>query len=58
LEDVEGRAKGNLDNRDAAPMNFLIDREGRLIFSNFRTDGNNEEDLELMINLLLNPKQA
>ncbi|MDR6784354.1 thiol-disulfide isomerase/thioredoxin [Pedobacter africanus] len=58
LEEVEGRAKGNLDNRDAAPMNFLIDKEGRLIFSNFRTDGNNEEDLELMINLLLNPKQA
>ncbi len=58
LEDVEGRAKGNLDNRNAAPMNFLIDKEGRLIFSNFRTDGNNEEDLELMINLLLNPKKA
>lgn len=58
LEDVEGRAKGNLDNRNAAPMNFLIDKEGRLIFSNFRTDGDNEDDLELMINLLLNPKQA
>lgn len=58
LEDMEGRAKGNLDNRNAAPMNFLIDKEGRLIFSNFRTDGDNEDDLELMINLLLNPKQA
>jgi len=58
LEEVEGRAKGNLDNRNAAPMNFLIDKEGRLIFSNFRTDGDNEDDLELMINLLLNPKQA
>lgn len=58
LEEVEGRAKGNLDNRNAAPVNFLIDKEGRLIFSDFRTDGNNEDDLEMMINLLLNPKQA
>lgn len=58
LEDVNGRAKGNLDNRGAAPMNFLIDKDGRLIFSRFRTDGDNEDDLELMINLLLNPKQA
>nr|WP_162988815.1 TlpA disulfide reductase family protein [Pedobacter schmidteae] len=58
LEEVEGRAKGNLDNRGAAPMNFLIDKNGRLIFSYFRTDGDNEDDLELMINLLLNPKQA
>jgi thiol-disulfide isomerase/thioredoxin len=53
LEEVEGRIKGNLDNRNAAPMNFLIDQTGRLIFSNFRTDGDNEEDLELMINTLL-----
>ena len=58
LEEVEGRAKGNLDNRNAAPMNFLIDKDGRLIFSNFRTDGDNEDDLELMINLLLHTKQA
>ena len=58
LEEIEGRTKGNLDNRNAAPMNFLIDRDGRLIFSNFRTDGDNEEDLELMINLILNRKQA
>lgn len=58
LEEIDGRAKGNLDNRGAAPMNFLIDKQGRLIFSYFRTDGDNEDDLELMINLLLNPKQA
>lgn len=56
LEEVEGRAKGNLNNHGAAPVNFLIDKEGRLIFSGFRTDGNNEDDLELMINLLLNHK--
>jgi thiol-disulfide isomerase/thioredoxin len=58
LEEAEGRAKGNLDNRNAAPMNFLIDKDGRLIFSNFRTDGENEDDLELMINLILNRKQV
>ncbi|SFG61936.1 redoxin domain-containing protein [Pedobacter insulae] len=58
LEDVKGRVKGNLDNRNAAPMNFLIDQEGRLIFANFRTDGDNEDDLELMINMLLTPKKS
>lgn len=58
LEDVKDRSKGNLDNRNAAPMNFLIDKEGRLIFAKFRTDADNEEDLELMINLLLNLNKA
>lgn len=58
LEEVEGRVKGNLDNRNLAPMNFLIDRDGHLIFSNFSTGADNEEDLELMINLILNRKQA
>ncbi len=50
LEDVKGRDKGNLDNRNAAPMNFLIDKQGNLIFENFRTDADNEDELELMIN--------
>ncbi|TCC97168.1 TlpA disulfide reductase family protein [Pedobacter hiemivivus] len=58
LEDVEGRVKGNLDNRNAAPMNFLIDRDGRLIFSNFRTEADSEEDLELMIEMLLTGKKG
>jgi thiol-disulfide isomerase/thioredoxin len=53
LEDIKGRDKGNLDNRGAAPMNFLIDKEGRLIFSNFRIDGDNEDDLEMMINMII-----
>lgn len=56
LEDVEGRVKGNLDNRRAAPMNFLIDGEGRLIFNDFRIDESNEDKLEMMIDLLLNRK--
>lgn len=58
LEDVKGRNKGNLDNRNAAPVNFLIDQEGRVIFSNFRTDGDNEDELEFMISLLLSPKKS
>ena len=58
LEDVKGRAKGNMENRNLAPANFMIDKEGRLVFSWFRTNGNNEDDLELMINLLLNKKKA
>jgi thiol-disulfide isomerase/thioredoxin len=53
LEDVKGRVKGNLDNRNAAPMNFIIDQNGRLIFSNFRISEDNEDDLKLMIDLLL-----
>lgn len=53
LEDVEGRAKGNLDNRDLAPINFLIDKNGRIIFSDFRIDESNEDQLEMMINLVL-----
>lgn len=53
LEDFPERKKGNLDNGGAAPVNFLIDKEGQVVFSNFRTDGHNEDELELMINLLL-----
>lgn len=53
LEDFAGRRKGNLENGGAAPVNFLIDRKGKVVFSNFRTDGHNEDELELMINLLL-----
>lgn len=58
LEDVKGRAKGNLDNRGLAPINFLLDKDGRIIFSFFRTEANNEDELELMINLLLNKKTS
>jgi peroxiredoxin/tetratricopeptide (TPR) repeat protein len=58
LADVKGRAKGNMDNKGAAPANFLIDQDGRVLFSNFRTDGDNEDDLALMISLLLNRNKA
>lgn len=49
LEDYEGREKGILDNYGAAPMNFLIDQKGNIVFRNFRTDGNNEDVLYNMI---------
>lgn len=58
LADVKDRVKGNLDNRGGAPTNFLIDQNGKIIFSNFRTDGDNEGDLELMINLILNKNKV
>lgn len=58
LEDVKGRAKGTLDNRGLAPINFLIDRDGRVIFSFFRTEASNEDELEAMINMLLSAKKS
>lgn len=45
--------KGNLDNRNAAPVNFLLDKEGKIVFANFRTNESNERTLELMISSLL-----
>lgn len=53
LEDVEGREKGNLDNRNAAPVNFLIDQQGRIIYQKIRTNEHNEDLLEAMISSLL-----
>lgn len=56
LRDNKDWIKGPLDNRNAAPMNFLIDPNGKIIFSNFRTDGTNEQTLEMMINQMLDRK--
>ena len=53
LRDTKEWKKGPLDNRNAAPVNFLIDGNGKIIFSNFRTDGNNEATLEMMIGSML-----
>ncbi len=53
IKDHKNWEKGPLDNRNAAPVNFLIDPDGNIIFSRFRTDGSNEETLELMIKSLL-----
>ena len=53
LADRKGWDKGNLENYGAAPTNFLIDKTGRIIFSDFRTGAENEAHLKLMIDLLL-----
>jgi thiol-disulfide isomerase/thioredoxin/Tfp pilus assembly protein PilF len=56
LEEIRTREKGNLDNKGVAPVNFLIDEQGSLIFSDFRIDKDNEDDLELMLKILLYDK--
>ena len=53
LRDNKNWTKGPLDNRNAAPVNFLIDQEGKIVFSNFRTDQKNEATLEMMISSVL-----
>ncbi len=35
------------------PTNFLLDKEGNIVFANFRTDQHNERTLEMMIDSLL-----
>jgi len=51
--------RGNADwaqktyNVRGEPTNFLIDGEGRIVFSNFTINGDNEHMLELMISSLL-----
>ncbi|PUZ21557.1 Thiol-disulfide isomerase or thioredoxin [Chitinophaga costaii] len=53
LEEIKDRVKGNLNNGGAAPVNFLIDQQGRVVFSNFRINKDNEPLLNAMIDLLL-----
>ena len=53
LADIKGRDKGNLENYGAAPTNFLIDKTGRIIFSDFMIGAENEAHLKMMIDLLL-----
>jgi thiol-disulfide isomerase/thioredoxin len=48
----ENDKQGNLIAK-GAPTNYLLDQEGRIVFKNFRTDDNNERQLELMIDELL-----
>ena len=56
LKDNADWEKGPLNNRNAAPVNFLIDKSGQIIFSNFRTNEQNEDALEFMINSMLRRK--
>lgn len=52
LHDNISRNKGNL-KADGVPASYLIDQKGRIIFSDFKIDANNERTLELMIKELL-----
>lgn len=58
LDDSRKRDKGNLNNNDYAPINFLIDKEGRVVYSKFKTNEGNEDELEQMIRLLLERKST
>lgn len=58
LKDNKDWQKGPLDNRNAAPVNFLIDENGKIIFSNFRTDASNEATLDMMIKSMLERKKS
>lgn len=52
LHDNIYRKKGNLA-ADVAPTSYLIDQKGRIVFSGFKINANNERTLELMIQELL-----
>ncbi len=58
LKDNKDWQKGPLDNRGAAPVNFLIDENGKIIFSNFRTGADNEATLDMMIKSMLERKKS
>lgn len=58
VKDHKDWVKGPLDNRNAAPVNFLIDQDGKIIFSRFRTDGSNEATLEMMIKSMMERKKT
>ena len=48
LHDNWGRDKGNLA-APGAPFNYLIDQKGRIVFSHFQINAENEKTLERMI---------
>ncbi|MBC9933026.1 redoxin domain-containing protein [Chitinophaga qingshengii] len=52
LRDGEGTAQKDYKVR-GEPTNFLIDQNGQMVFTDFRTDGSNGRTLELMISSLL-----
>lgn len=58
LDDTSPREKGNLENKSLAPVNFLIDKDGRILFSHFQVDAYNEGELEQMIRLLLDNQRS
>lgn len=52
LKENINRNNGNL-RAISYPTNYLIDQQGRIVFSNFMIDGTNERMLEIMIGELL-----
>jgi hypothetical protein len=40
------------------PTNFLIDQNGKIVFTDFRIEGDNHRTLELMVNSLLHQPSA
>jgi thiol-disulfide isomerase/thioredoxin len=54
LRDDKSWDKGNL--KEGYPINYLIDQQGRIIFSDFRISQSNERMLEIMIEDLINSK--
>jgi len=53
LYDNLNAGKGNLPMLNELPANFLLDQNGRVIFSDFIITGSNERTLELMLTELL-----
>jgi len=53
LRDEANKLKGNLPYVQSFPTSFLIDQNGKVMFSNFLITDKNERTLELMINDLL-----
>ncbi len=53
LEEQDGRQKGSLDNGRSAPVNFVINKDGKILFSKFRIDATNEDELKIMLQFAL-----
>ncbi|AMR32033.1 hypothetical protein A0256_11680 [Mucilaginibacter sp. PAMC 26640] len=53
LRDTPNKSIGNLPLVQSLPANFLIDKEGRVVFNDFQIGESNQQTLELMIASLL-----
>jgi hypothetical protein len=51
-----GKWAGEVYHVRGEPTNFLIDQEGKIVYSNFMINGDNEQMLEMMINSMLAKK--
>ena len=49
LEEQDGRNKGTLDNGHSAPVNFIINKDGRIIFSRFKVEADTVDELKTML---------